>query len=207
MGHNRVRHRRVANHSEVVNHRKNKKSSHGKMRKHRNSFIIYRCLLSAIKDTSARQIAGMEASSSTKVQKKACDHQKQVSVIAANIWNQACSPQATSKCDLCANCKMQNLFKEASKKLKHRLNEKEQQLMNMSAWPEEKFLVNEDEISRAFDWETFERLYDTSSLFKDHENIRYNDGSMPTVAEIKVIWIEYEKKYEMGWFKRLETRD
>ncbi|KAF9313829.1 hypothetical protein BG003_004758 [Podila horticola] len=166
--------------------------------KHRNSFILYRCLLSKIKKWIQDQDPGVGSSSPLK--KQSAEHQCVFSRRAGIVYKTRCNgADEGPPCRSCANCHMRGLFERAAAQLKQDVHGLEIQLRTTPDPLQAVFVPNRQRITSAIDWVVFARTYYQSDLFRRHPEL-YVEGQMLTVEQIKDIWIESEVEKQQQKF-------
>ncbi|KAF9330669.1 hypothetical protein BG006_006377 [Podila minutissima] len=159
--------------------------------KHRNSFILYRCLLSKIKKWIQEQDPGVEGSS-IPPKKQPAEHQCVFSKRVGTVYKTPCrgANEGSQWCN-CTNCLMRKLFERAAAQLKDDVHLVEAQLRTTPNPLQAEFVPNRQRIDQAINWAVFEQIYYQSDLFRGHLELNV-EGHMLTVEQIRAIWMENE---------------
>ncbi|KAG0357671.1 hypothetical protein BG005_003276 [Podila minutissima] len=159
--------------------------------KHRNSFILYRCLLSKIKKWIQEQDPGV-GGSSIPPKKQPAEHQCVFSKRVGTVYKTPCrgANEGSQWCN-CANCLMRKLFERAAAQLKDDVHLVEAQLRTTPNPLQAEFVPNRQRIDQAINWAVFEQIYYQSDLFRGHLELNVG-GHMLTVEQIRAIWMENE---------------
>ncbi|KAG0025932.1 hypothetical protein BGZ82_009727 [Podila clonocystis] len=158
--------------------------------KHRNSFILYRCLVSKIKKWILEQDTGAGSGRSPK--KQTAEHQCVFSKRAGIVYKSPCRDTDEGLlCRICSNCLMRGLFEHAAAQLKDDVRLLETQLRKAPNPLRAEFVPNRQRIDQAINWAVFAQIYDQSDLFRKHPEL-YVEGQMLTVEQIRAIWMGNE---------------
>ncbi|KAG0094179.1 hypothetical protein BGZ93_007507 [Podila epicladia] len=159
--------------------------------KHRNSFILYRCLLSNIKKYIQEQDPGV-GNNSIPPKKQPAEHQCVFSKRAGIVYKTPCrgAIEGLQWCN-CSNCLMRRLFERAAAQLKDDVHLVETQLRKSPNPLQAEFVPNRQRIDQAMNWAVFEKIYYQSDLFRKHVEL-YIGSQLLTVEQIRAIWMENE---------------
>ncbi|KAF9376325.1 hypothetical protein CPB97_010886 [Podila verticillata] len=169
-----------------------------KFPKHRNQFMQFRSLLCKILNSWL----GQQDPSTIPIQDQA-----NLSQMVGKIWRM-CKGVDLSPCDQreCDNCRMRELLVKAAAERKRNVMTLITRFWDTPDRFQRTFETGRRQIEEAFNWAEFEKLYLQCSLFTSFAE-NYTRGQLPTVNEIRTMWVNHEIAHEQEIMQKIRTSE